>query len=61
MVSCVLQGQKVDALWNTGAQVCVMSKWWKEIHLPGELERDVSELLDGEELNLQAVNATDIS
>ncbi|XP_068704000.1 uncharacterized protein [Montipora foliosa] len=61
MVSCVLQGQKVDALWDTGAQVCVMSKRWKEIHLPGELVRDVSELLEGEELNLQAANGTEIS
>ena len=60
MVSCVLQGQKVDALWDTGTQVCVMSKRWKEIHLPGELVRDVSELLEGEELNLQAANGTEI-
>ena len=61
MVSCVLQGQKVDALWDTGAQVRVMSKRWEEIHLLGELERDVSELLEGEELNLQAANGTEIS
>ena len=38
-----------------------MSKRWKEIHLPGELVRDVSELLEGEELNLQAANGTEIS
>ena len=51
----------MDALWDTGAQVCVMSKRWKEIHLPGELVRDVSELLEGEELNLQAANDTEIT
>ena len=38
-----------------------MSKRWKEIHLPGELVRDVSELLEGERLNLQAANGTEIS
>ena len=38
-----------------------MSKRWKEIHLPCELVRDVSELLEGEELNLQAANGTEIS
>ena len=51
----------MDALWYTGAQVCVMSKRWKGIHLPGELVRDVSELLEGEELNLQAANGAEIS
>lgn len=45
VVSCLIQGEKVDALWDTGAQVCVVSKHWKEINLPNEPVRDISELL----------------
>lgn len=30
VISCPLQGKKVDAQWDTGAQVCVISKHWKE-------------------------------
>jgi len=39
VVSCLVQGKKVDALWDTGAHV------WKEINLPNEPVRDISELL----------------
>ncbi|KAL9967048.1 hypothetical protein ACROYT_G025206 [Oculina patagonica] len=61
VVSCLVQGRKVDALWDTGAQVCVVSKYWKEINLPDEPVRDISELLGEDELNLQAVNGTKIA
>ena len=49
----------MDTLWDTGAQVCVVSKYWKEMNLPNEPVRDISELLGG--LNLQAVNGTKIA
>ena len=61
MVSCLMQGEKVAALWDTGAQVCVVSKHWKEINLPNEPVRDISELLGKDGLNLQAVNGTKIA
>ncbi|KAL9956080.1 hypothetical protein ACROYT_G037503 [Oculina patagonica] len=61
VVSCLVQDRKVDALWDTGAQVCVVSKYWKEINLPNEPVRDISELLGEDELNLQAVNGTKIA
>lgn len=61
VVSCLIQGEKVDALWDTGAQVCVVSKHWKEINLPNEPVRDISELLGEDGLNLQAVNGTKIA
>ena len=61
VVSCLIQGEKVNALWDTGAQVCVVSKHWKEINLPNEPVRDISELLGEDGLNLQAVNGTKIA
>lgn len=61
VVSCLIQGKTVDALWDTGAQVCVVSKNWKETNLPNEPVRDIHELLGEDELNLQAVNGTEIA
>ncbi|KAL9983191.1 hypothetical protein ACROYT_G005328 [Oculina patagonica] len=60
-LAAIRKGKKVDALWDTGAQVCVVSKYWKEINLPNEPVRDISELLGEDELNLQAVNGTKIA
>ena len=48
IVSCLLQGKKVDALWDTGAQVCIISK----------PESDKSEVLGEHELDLQVANGT---
>ena len=53
IVSCLLQGKKVDALWDTGAQVCIISKSQKDTYLPDVPERDKSELLGERELDLR--------
>ena len=54
-------GKEVEALWDTGSQVCVVSRKWQQTHLPLEVLRNVDELLRvGEELNLEAMNGTDI-
>ena len=51
----------VEALWDTGSQVCVVSRKWQRTYLPLEVLRNVEELLGaGEELNLEAMNGTDI-
>ena len=51
----------MEALWNTGSQVCVVSRKWQQIHLPLEVLRNVEELLGaGEKLNLEAMNGTNI-
>ena len=34
MVHCQLNGQKVHSLWDTGAQVSLISKKWLDEHLP---------------------------
>ena len=58
IVSCLLQGKKVDGLWDTGAQVCIISKSWNDAYLPYVPVRDISELLGERELDLQVENGT---
>ena len=61
MVNCLMQGKEVEALWDTGSQVCFVSRKWQQAHLPLEVLRNVEALLGaGEELNLEAMNGTDI-
>ena len=61
MVKYLIWGKEVEALWDTGSQVCVMSRKWRQSHLPLEVLTNVEELLGaGEELNLEAMNGTDI-
>ena len=56
IVSRLLQGKKVDALWDTGAQVCIISKSRKDAYLPDVPVRDASDLLGELELDLQVAN-----
>ena len=58
IVSCLLQGKKVDAPWDTGAQACIISKSWKGAYLPDVPVGDISELLGERQLDLQVVNGT---
>lgn len=61
VVKYLIQGKEVEALWDTGSQVCVVSRKWQQTHLPQEVLRNVEELLGaGEELNLEAMNGTNI-
>lgn len=61
MVKCLIQGEEMEALWDTGSQVCVVSRKWQQTYLPPEVLRNIEELLGtGEELNLEAMNGTDI-
>ncbi|KAK2564655.1 hypothetical protein P5673_012136 [Acropora cervicornis] len=61
MVKCMIQGKEVEALWDTGSQVRVVSRKWQQTHLPLEVLRNVEELLGaGEKLNLEAMNGTNI-
>ena len=54
IVSCLVQGKKVNALWDIGAQVCVALKCWKEVYLPNEPVRDIIELLREDDLRRMA-------
>lgn len=47
------------SLWNTRAQVCMVSNRWVEDHLPGTHLRRLEELREIEDgLNLKAANGT---
>ena len=61
IVRCNIQEREIEALWDTGSQVCVVSRAWKQANLPFEKLRSVDELLqEGNELSLEAMNGTDI-
>lgn len=52
---------KVQALWDTGAQVSIMSEAWKSDNLPDSKILPISDLLsDDEMLNLRAANGSEI-
>ena len=55
-VSCVLNGVPVEALWDTGAQVSIVSKSWLGEYLPALKSRNIAELL-GEEAGLNLIGA----
>jgi len=59
-VKCVLNGVEADALWDTGAQVSIISRSWLRRCLPGCDIRDMTELLGMDGLHLKAANATDL-
>ncbi|KAI8479742.1 hypothetical protein Bbelb_425450 [Branchiostoma belcheri] len=56
-----MDDQPVLALWDTGAQVSIMTDTWREKNLPEIKVRPVIEILeDTASLNLQAANGTEI-
>ena len=55
IVSCVLNGVPVEALWDTGAQVSIVSKSWLSKNLSSKL-KNIEELPEEAELNLRAAN-----
>ena len=58
-VKCYLNDHYLEALWDTGAQVSIVSEDLLTRVLPGIPIKDISELLDAE-LNLTAANGTKI-
>ena len=59
-VKCVLNGVEADALWDTGAQVSIISRSWLKRCLPGCDIRNMTELLGMDGLDLKAANGTDL-
>ena len=57
-VQCLLNGMKTTALWDTGAQVSIVSSAWLQEHLPKAKIQGVEELLGVNELELKAANGT---
>lgn len=46
MINFFIQGQSVQALWDSGSQVTIIDELWKEVHLPDTRLRDISDILD---------------
>ncbi len=59
LVNCSLEGKAVKALWDTGAQVSLVSDKFLKQHFSKMTVRDVSELIDCQ-LTLNAANGTQI-
>ena len=58
-INCKLDGISTEALWDTGAQVSIISEQFLRRHFPGGKLRNISELLNCE-LDLTAANGTPI-
>lgn len=59
-IGCVLDGVKTEALWDTGAQVSVLSKDFLVEHFPTRTVRPLTDILGGKGLELKAANGTEI-
>ncbi len=61
LIRCFLHKQRIQALWDTGSQICAIDEVWKENHLPDERLRDVAELVDPlTPLQVEAANGTEM-
>ena len=58
-ITCELNGSFVEVLWDTGAQVSIISQKYLNSRFPGIKLRNISELIDCE-LDLTAANGTNI-
>lgn len=57
LIDCYIQGERVQALWDSGSQVTIIDELWKQVHLPDTRIRDIYEIVDGADtLNIVAAN-----
>jgi hypothetical protein len=59
LVSCFLNGRQLEVLWDTGAQVSIMTNDFLNAKFPDVKKRDISQLLDSP-LEINAANGTAI-
>ena len=59
LISCKINGKETDALFDTSAQVSIVSQFWLESNLPKTKLQNISEILD-KDLDLKAANGTNI-
>ena len=59
-VKCLLNGLETDALWDTGAQVSIISHSWLKQCLPECNIWNIAKFLGMDGLGLKAANGTDI-
>lgn len=61
LIRCFLHKQRIQALWDTGSEICAVDEVWKENHLPEVKLRDVAELVDPlDPLQVEAANGTEM-
>lgn len=60
MVKFRLNKIETNALWDTGAQVSIISRDWKNKHLPNEKIHPISELMQGTDLQLKTANGQEL-
>lgn len=58
MVNCFMDDHPVKALWDPGAQSCIVNEPWRQTHLPHTVIHPISELLEEETLTVLAANDT---
>ncbi|XP_054863940.1 uncharacterized protein LOC129348184 [Amphiprion ocellaris] len=57
IIHCYIQGERVQALWDSGSQVTIIDEQWKYEHLQDTRLRDISEILESAEtLDIVAAN-----
>eukprot|EP00794_Sanderia_malayensis_P021316 gene21316-23391_t len=59
VITCQLNGKTFKALWDTGAQVSIVSQNFMNKNFPSAIVKDISELINVQ-LNLTAANGTQI-
>ncbi|KAI3374922.1 hypothetical protein L3Q82_021061 [Scortum barcoo] len=53
--------KRIQALWDTGSQICAIDEVWKESNIPDVKLRDVAELFDPlDPLQIEAANGTEM-
>lgn len=60
LVECLLDGHRLQALWDSGSQVSIIDEKWKKDYLPHTELRDVADIMDTSELTLTAANGTNM-
>ncbi|MCH2405040.1 MAG: hypothetical protein MK200_02450, partial [Nitrosopumilus sp.] len=58
-ISCSLDGEKHEVLWDTGAEVALISQKWLDENIPGKEIQNVTQLL-GQELFLKVANNSNL-
>lgn len=61
LIRCFIGGKKVEALWDSGSQVCAVDESWKDIYLSSVPLRNIDELIDPlSPLHIEAANGTNM-
>ena len=60
MLTCSLDGEKYEVLWDTGSMISLVDRRWLKKNFPDKKIISVDEFLGNEELHVRAANSTEI-